>query len=286
MLSLPSIDDPVRAVLDTQVRELTKCVGYANIAVAIGVALEGSELLYRFINWIKRKIRERRERIAHEAVSRTVPVGELIHAPETHSEEPTWLKTILFIGLIGVVGGVVAEWRYGTKLEDAHDAVHLYDLGKLTAAESQIEQLRKTNNELDAKLHRAKERRHLTAQEKTRLAAILAPFHLKGLGGVWLQGDDEVTLFGNDLEDVFKNKLHLTAGHGLINTALFPSSRVLMPPGITIRVNNPRRPPPTASALKKFLDDLDFISQFAEPRPTQPTVALPSDRLTVDIGMR
>jgi hypothetical protein len=96
-----------------------------------------------------------------------------------------------------------------------------------------------------------------------------------------LQGDDEVTRFGNDLEDVFKSKLGLTAGHGLINTFLFPTNVILMPPGITIRVNNPHKPPPAAKALKKFFDDLDFTSQFAEPRGT-----LPNDSLTVDIGMR
>jgi hypothetical protein len=135
MLSFPSIDDPVRVALDAEVRHFSKYVGYANIAVAVGVALEGLELVYRAAKWAKKKIRKRRERAAHKAASRVFPVGELTYATEAHSEEPTWLKALLFIGLLGVVGGVVAEWQYGTKLEDAHNAVHRYDLGKITAAD-------------------------------------------------------------------------------------------------------------------------------------------------------
>jgi len=42
---------------------------------------------------------------------------------------------VLRIGLILVVIGVVGEWRCGAKLEDAHDAVHEYDLAKLIEAD-------------------------------------------------------------------------------------------------------------------------------------------------------
>ena len=135
MLSLPSIDDPVRLALDAQVRHFSRYVACANIAVAVGVALEGLELAYKAGKWTKRKIRQKRERLAHHAVSRILPVGELMYATEAHSDDPTWLKTLLFIGLLGVVGGVVAEWQYGTKLEDAHNAVHRYDLWKIEAAD-------------------------------------------------------------------------------------------------------------------------------------------------------
>jgi hypothetical protein len=135
MLSLPSISDPVRVALDAKVRHFSEYVGYANIAVALGVALEGLELVFKVITWSKRRIRKRRERAAHEAASHEFPVGELVYSPEAHSEEPTWLKTLLFIGLLAVVGGIVAEWRYGIKLEDAHNAVHTYDLGKIREAD-------------------------------------------------------------------------------------------------------------------------------------------------------
>ena len=138
MLSLPSIDDPARVVLVEQVRTLSKFVGYANIVVAVGVALEGLELAYRFFKWVKRRIRESRERVVHEEVSPIFPAGELIHATESHFEEPGWLKALLYIGLLGVVGGVVGEWKYGARLEDAHDAVNRYDLGKLVEAEHKI----------------------------------------------------------------------------------------------------------------------------------------------------
>jgi hypothetical protein len=39
------------------------------------------------------------------------------------------------IGLIAVVVGVVAESRYGGKLEDAHNAIHAHDMTLLTAAQ-------------------------------------------------------------------------------------------------------------------------------------------------------
>jgi len=44
-------------------------------------------------------------------------------------------KAVASIGIILVVIGVVGEWRFGAKLEDAHNAIHKYDVRKLTEAD-------------------------------------------------------------------------------------------------------------------------------------------------------
>lgn len=137
MPSLSPVDDPIRSALDAQVLHFSKLVALANIAVAVGIALEGIEIIHDAVTGWKRRKRKKVERIELEELSELFPVGELVQPTNSHSEEPKWVKRILRLGLIIVVIGVVAEWRYGAKLEDAHNAVHLYDLGKIAAAEKQ-----------------------------------------------------------------------------------------------------------------------------------------------------
>lgn len=134
MLSLPPIADPVRDALDVQVRHFTHLVNLATITVAVGVALEGIEIIHDGIAWAKRKKREKRECSHIREIAEVFPVHDIKKAPESHSEEPRWVKRTLRIGLIAVVIGVVGEWRYGARLEDAHNAVHQYDLAKIQAA--------------------------------------------------------------------------------------------------------------------------------------------------------
>jgi vacuolar-type H+-ATPase subunit E/Vma4 len=110
-------------------------VGWSTITVAIGVLLEGIELVHAFNEWRKRKRRENIERVHLTELGQIVPIGIPRRLSRSHSEEPPWVKLVLRIGLILVVIGVVGEWRCGAKLEDAHEAVHVYDLAKLTEAD-------------------------------------------------------------------------------------------------------------------------------------------------------
>jgi hypothetical protein len=134
-LSFSSIADPVRDNLDATVRHFSHLVALSTIAVALGVLMEGVELAHAVVDWRKQKRREKRERIQLEELRQVVPVSEgKKKLPKLHSDEPIWAKLILRVGLILVVIGVVGEWRYGAKLEDAHDAVHRYDLEKIGEA--------------------------------------------------------------------------------------------------------------------------------------------------------
>jgi hypothetical protein len=135
MLSFSPIIDPVRDVLDAQVRHVSRLVGLANITVAIGVAMEGVEFIHDAIAWIKRRRLRGKELAIRQDLTEIFPVGEIKPCAELNSDHPKWVKRFTRIGLIVVVVGVVAEWRCGAKLEDAHNAVHEYDLAKLTEAD-------------------------------------------------------------------------------------------------------------------------------------------------------
>jgi hypothetical protein len=163
MLSLSPVSDPIRDALNVQVRHFSILGGWATLVVAIGVALEGVELVHDIIAWWKRKRRDKRERSDLSEVAYIFPTGEIRAGTELHFDHPRWVKRFSRIGLIMVVVGVVAEWRCGAKLEDAHNAVHEYDiallgdaaksakgahdlgidlLGKYTAAEQEIIELK------------------------------------------------------------------------------------------------------------------------------------------------
>jgi hypothetical protein len=133
-LSVSFITDPIRDGLDAKVRHFSHLVGWSTITVAIGVLLEGVELVHVFNEWRKRKRRKKIERVQLKELRQVVPIGVPRRLSRSHSEEPPWVKLVLRIGLILVVIGVVGEWRCGARLEDAHDAVHVYDLEKLREA--------------------------------------------------------------------------------------------------------------------------------------------------------
>jgi hypothetical protein len=135
MFSLLPINDSVRNALDAQVRHFSRLVGLANITVAVGVAMEGVEILHDAVAWIKRRRRRKTELAVRKEVAELFPAGEVRPKAESNSDHPRWVKRFTRIGLIVVVAGVVAEWRCGAKLEDAHNAVHEYDLAKLTEAD-------------------------------------------------------------------------------------------------------------------------------------------------------
>jgi len=95
------------------------------------------EIVHDVIAWIKQKRREKRELAALKELAKIFPGGEARGQIESHSDHPRWVKRVLRVGLILVVIGVVGEWRYGAKLEDSHNAIHEYDVAKLTAAEKE-----------------------------------------------------------------------------------------------------------------------------------------------------
>jgi hypothetical protein len=135
MLPSSSITDTVMDVLQARVTHASTLVNLATITVALGVAFEGVDLLYDTVAWVKRKRRENRERSEFRELALISPVGEIKIVGESHSDHPKWVKRTLRLGLLLVVAGVVGEWRCGAELEHAHDAVHKYDLAKLTEAD-------------------------------------------------------------------------------------------------------------------------------------------------------
>jgi hypothetical protein len=123
MLSLSPLVDPVREALNTQVRHFSILSGWANILVALGVAGEGVEFVHDAIAWIKRRQLKKSERAIQKELLDIFPADEANLKEESHADHPRWVKRLTRIGLIVVVIGVTGEWRYGNKLEDAHNAV-------------------------------------------------------------------------------------------------------------------------------------------------------------------
>lgn len=87
------------------------------------------------------------------AVAQISPVDMAIIRENPHPDHLVWIRWATRIGLILVVGGVVGEWRYGAKLEDAHSAVHQHDLEKMAEANERAgnaaDSAKTAHNELD-----------------------------------------------------------------------------------------------------------------------------------------
>jgi hypothetical protein len=193
----------------------------------------------------------------------------IVHAPEA---------PIIWLYIVGVVGaglvavGVAGEFfihisagRVETDLRN--DNGQLVSL--ISERASQIEQANTKLKIQLAKIQRANGRRYLTPQEKNRLRELLAPFHLKHVGIVSVLGESESAKFRDDLSDVLLGPG--VRGGGWLTpglTSIMPSvgKRVdLAPPGVTIVVRNPLKPPPATIVLKSFFDELDFESQISKP---------------------
>jgi len=130
-LALSSIADPTSDALQSRADHLSNLIGWANFTVAVGVAMEGVEILHAIVVWGMKKRRERRERLEFKELSKIFPTGEWERPADSHPDEPQWVKRLLRVGIIIVVIGVVVEWQCGAKLEDAHNAIHRYDLEKI-----------------------------------------------------------------------------------------------------------------------------------------------------------
>ncbi len=133
-LSALPASDPVRDALQATATHFSRRVALATVVVAIGVALEGVELIHSAVEWIKRLKHRRRDRTELADLGEVFPCGN-VRGEASHTHEPKWVKVALRVGLILVVIGVVGEWIYGAKLEDAHEAINKYDLGKIAEAD-------------------------------------------------------------------------------------------------------------------------------------------------------
>src|ERR1700719_1846624 len=151
-ISSSSIEDPVRVALQGHVTHFSNLVTWSTIIVAIGLVLEGVEIFHDVIAWCKRKRRKNRELANLKEVAEIFPSDEAKGETESHSDHPRWVKRVLRVGLIAVVIGVVGEWRYGAKLEDAHNVIHEYDVAKLTAVEKEAANAEATAKGFDAKI--------------------------------------------------------------------------------------------------------------------------------------
>lgn len=135
---LLSIGCSTSEACQTQADHFSTLVTWATIIVAIGVALEGVELIHDGIVWIKRSRLKKKELLALKELAEIFPsTDKAIIELESNSGHSKWVNRFTRIGLILVVAGVVGEWIYGARLEDAHNAVHKYDMAKLTEAERQ-----------------------------------------------------------------------------------------------------------------------------------------------------
>ncbi|MGH3055129.1 MAG: hypothetical protein ACRDL7_09155 [Gaiellaceae bacterium] len=141
MFSFSSIDVPVRSALDANVRHFSKFVAFATAAVVIGVTLEAIGILHAILEWWKGKRRKKRDHEQIMELREVFPVGQLRQTSKSHSEEPKWVKRLLRIGIILVIGGVTGELIYGVKLENAHDDVHEDDLREIANTEGRLRQL-------------------------------------------------------------------------------------------------------------------------------------------------
>lgn len=133
MLSLLSVVCPIRDAMQSRADHLSDSVNTATALVGLGVALELIEPIHDLVTWAKFK---KREFVHRKELADVLPVSALAAKPKYRGEDhPKWVEWAGRIGLILVVVGVVGEWKYGAKLEDAHNALHALDLVQLTAAQ-------------------------------------------------------------------------------------------------------------------------------------------------------
>jgi hypothetical protein len=136
MLSLPSNPCSVMEVCQSQKVHFFSLVKWSTIAVAVGVTLEGFELLYDLVAWIKRWRKKKRESAQLKELSKFAPLNKAFIKPKAPGfDHPRWVKVIGRLGLILVVLGVVGESRYGAKLEDVQNDIHTSDMARLTEAQ-------------------------------------------------------------------------------------------------------------------------------------------------------
>jgi hypothetical protein len=145
MFSLPPIGSPTRETVQAQIDHFSSLVTWATVVVAAGVALEGVELIHDAVAWIKKWRLKKKELADLSDVAEIFPALEVRSATESRkSDHPGWVKVFTRIGLIAVVIGVVGEWRFGAKLEDAHNTLHGLDMALLVEAQKEAGDAKKS----------------------------------------------------------------------------------------------------------------------------------------------
>jgi hypothetical protein len=146
MLPLPSIPCSVMDVCQAQKDHFSRLVNSSTIAVAVGVTFEGVELVHDLVASVKRWRRKRKESADLKELSEFFPLNRAsVKANSMGSDHhPKWVKVIGRVGLILVVLGVVGESRYGAKLEDVQNDIHASDMARLTEAQQQAGDAKKS----------------------------------------------------------------------------------------------------------------------------------------------
>jgi hypothetical protein len=204
MVSFSPIDDPTRDALDASIRHFSKLVGWATVAVAIGVAMEAVEIVHDIVAWCKRWIRTKRELTDLKAVAKVFPAGELIQPTELNPKEPKWVKRFLRCGLIIVVVGVVAEWRCGANLEDAHTALQTFDESLIADTQKEAEGLREQSEAehlARVKIEAQVAWRRLTDGQKNDIGTNLSRFSNQGVSFWYNTADIEASVFADDIAE-------------------------------------------------------------------------------------
>ncbi|SRR5581483_3920682 len=218
MLSPLTVADTVRNTLQARVDHASTLVNWATATVGFGVSLEAVEPIHDLIAWIRFRKRDS----AHtKELAEFIPVSRN-KSKYIGSPHPSWLKWFGRVGLIVVVAGVIAEWRCGAKLEDAHNGVHEYDLAKLTEADKkagsakdsadavgkEYDSLLKKYTAAEGELIELKAERmprRLSSEQQATLRQRAATFAIKTIGIGCVNTDQEGFDFEQDFVRTFGN---------------------------------------------------------------------------------
>jgi hypothetical protein len=204
MLSLSSLEDSARVALQARVDHFADLVAWSTVVVAIGVALEGVELIHDAVAWTRRRRFKKQELADLREVAEVFPSGE-VDDTESDCDHPRWVKIFGRVGLILVVIGVVGEWRCGAKLEDAQRALHAFDMAQLTAVALKADELLQKYEDAERELIALKARslpRRLSSEQKDLLRRRLTSFTTRNIILSCVNGGAETFDFAHDFVDV------------------------------------------------------------------------------------
>jgi hypothetical protein len=108
------------------------------VMVAFGVGLEGMEIGHDICAGAKRWLRKRKQSANLRELRAIFPADvDLSREVSKCNEQSGWFKGFERVGLVLVVVGVLGEWWYGSNLEEAHNAIHKFDMVALKEAQGE-----------------------------------------------------------------------------------------------------------------------------------------------------
>lgn len=267
----------MRDFLQSQIDHLASLVTCAVGIVAIGVVLEVTEVIHDFVVWIIRKRREKREGVAWETLSAVSPVGKMRVKRESWDRHKL-VRWCLRFGIIAVAVGVVAEFEYGSRLEDAHNAMHTYDLKEIAQLYERAERERLARTQLEAKVAW----RSLADSQKADIGAVLRHFP-KMTVAVGYEGiDAESASFASDIADALQatHVLNVVSEGGSLHVET-PTLRkghivATMDTGVLVVPMKDKTSKLLASAISKELNSRGFDARVGKPE----------SQMRVDVGPR